>query len=68
MLNRNMLVTIIVMLTILVIAWIFIYPGLSGKNTAETLLSSNKKITVAVMPFRNMTNDTTLNIWQDYPE
>ena len=65
MLNRNMLVTVIVMLTILVIAWIFIYPGLSGKNTAETLLSSNKKITVAVMPFRNMTNDTTLNIWQD---
>ena len=64
-LNRNMLVTGIAMLTILVIAWIFIYPRFSGKNAVEKLLSSNKKITVAVMPFRNMTNDTTLNIWQE---
>ena len=31
----------------------------------EKLRSSGERISVAVMPFQNMTNDTTWNIWQD---
>ncbi len=38
----------------------------TGKNdTLNKLRTSGERISVAVMPFRNMTNDTTLNIWQD---
>jgi len=31
----------------------------------EKLRSSGERISVAVMPFQNMTSDTSLNIWQD---
>jgi TolB-like protein len=44
---------------------IFVYPGLFKRETLEKLRSSGEKISVAVMPFQNMTNDTTLNVWQD---
>jgi AraC-like DNA-binding protein/tetratricopeptide (TPR) repeat protein len=32
----------------------------------ERLISSDSRISIAVMPIQNMTNDTTLNIWQDW--
>ena len=31
----------------------------------EKLRSSGERISVAVMPFQNMTNDTIWNVWQD---
>ncbi len=38
----------------------------AGKHgTLDKLRQSGDKISVAVMPFRNMTNDTTMNVWQD---
>jgi tetratricopeptide (TPR) repeat protein len=49
---------------ILVIA-IIIYPKLFKRNSLEKLRTSGERISVAVMPFRNMTNDTLWNIWQD---
>jgi len=55
-----------VMITaILMMAAIFIYPKIFKRDTLEKLRSSGDKIVVAVMPFQNMTNDTTLNIWQE---
>jgi len=49
----------------LIIAAIFFFPKIFGKETLEKLRSSGERISVAVMPFRNMTNDTLLNVWQD---
>ena len=34
-------------------------------DTIDKLRSSGNRISVAVMPFRNMTNDSSLNVWQD---
>ncbi len=31
----------------------------------EKLRSSGERISIAVMPFQNMTNDTTWNVWQE---
>jgi len=51
---------------ILIIAVIILaYPKIFKRNTLEKLRSSGERIAVAVMPFQNMTNDTTWNIWQD---
>lgn len=44
---------------------ILIYRKLNKPSISKELASSDGKITVAVMPFHNMTNDTLLNIWQD---
>jgi tetratricopeptide (TPR) repeat protein len=51
---------------ILIIAVIVLaYPKIFKKNTLEELKSSGERITIAVMPFQNMTNDTIWDVWQD---
>ncbi len=49
---------------IIVISGILVYPKISSRSSLEKLRLSGEKITVVVMPFQNMTNDTTWNIWQ----
>jgi tetratricopeptide (TPR) repeat protein len=49
---------------VLVLVGIYVYPKIFKRDTLEKLRSSGEKISVAVMPFQNMTNDTTWNIWQ----
>jgi tetratricopeptide (TPR) repeat protein len=50
---------------ILIIAVIvLIYPKIFKHDLLEKLKSSGGKISVAIMPFQNMTNDSTWNIWQ----
>ena len=56
---------VILIITILMIAAIIAYPKIFKRDTLERLRSSGERISVAVMPFQNMTNDTTWNIWQD---
>ena len=41
-----------------------IYKKIHKQNWPQELVSSGKRISVAVMPFRNMTNDTLWNTWQ----
>jgi tetratricopeptide (TPR) repeat protein len=50
---------------ILVIAVILIYPKIFKKSTFDKLRYSGEKISIVVIPFQNMTNDTIWNIWQD---
>ena len=51
---------------ILIIAVITLaYPKIFKQDRLNKLRSSGERISVAVMPFQNMTNDTTWNIWQD---
>jgi len=51
---------------VLIIAVIVLaYPKIFKQDTLEKLRSSGERISVAVMPFQNMTNDTTWNVWQD---
>ena len=44
---------------------ILLYPKIFKRNTLEKLRLSGERIVVAVMPFQNMTNDTTKNFWQE---
>ncbi|MCJ7450081.1 MAG: tetratricopeptide repeat protein [Bacteroidales bacterium] len=62
--KRRLLMDSIV-IAVLVIAAIFAYPKLFKRNTLEKLQSSGERISVAVIPFQNMTNDTIWNVWQD---
>jgi hypothetical protein len=52
-------------LVVLAITATILYPKLFRKDTLEKLRSSGERIAVAVMPFQNMTNDTTWDVWQD---
>ena len=42
-----------------------IYEKINKSEWTSDLVSSDGRISIAVMPFRNMTNDTVWNIWQD---
>jgi tetratricopeptide (TPR) repeat protein len=55
----------IVIAVLLVVVVVLAYPKMFKRDALERLRSSGERISVAVMPFRNMTNDTSWNIWQD---
>ena len=50
---------------LVLLAAIYALPKFHKQDTLETLRSSGKKISVAVMPFQNMTNDTAWNGYQN---
>jgi tetratricopeptide (TPR) repeat protein len=55
----------IAVVAILIIAVIIAYPKIFKRNALDRLRASGERISVAVMPFMNMTNDITWNVWQD---
>jgi tetratricopeptide (TPR) repeat protein len=52
-------------IALLIITGIITYPKIFKRDTLKKLRSSGEKISIAVMPFQNMTNDTIWNVWQD---
>jgi|ERR1035437_801688 TolB-like protein/Tfp pilus assembly protein PilF len=50
---------------ILVLLGVYVYPKIFKRDSLEKLRSSGEKISIAVMPFQNMTNDTTWNTYQE---
>jgi tetratricopeptide (TPR) repeat protein/TolB-like protein len=59
-LRSSYVLNAILIIAVLVLA----YPKIFKHNTLENLRAKGR-ITVAVMPFQNMTNDTVWNVWQD---
>jgi tetratricopeptide (TPR) repeat protein len=56
---------ILILISILLIISVIVFPKIFKRDKLANLRSSDGRISVAVMPFQNMTNDTTWNIWQD---
>ena len=54
-----------VITAILVIAAVIAFQKIFRGNPFENLRPSGGRISIAVMPFQNMTNDTAWNVWQD---
>jgi TolB-like protein len=63
--TKRKLLSGVTLLSVLIVTSILTYPKIFKRDTLEKLRSSGERISVAVMPFQNMTNDTTLNVWQD---
>jgi tetratricopeptide (TPR) repeat protein len=62
--KRRFKVSDVVIAVLLVAVVVLAWPRIFKRDTLERLRSSNERIAVAVMPFQNMTNDTTWNVWQ----
>jgi len=54
---------IIVLMAIVIV--ILLYPKIFNKDKLKDIKGADGRISVAVMPFQNMTNDTLWNVWQD---
>ena len=49
---------------LIIVVLVLVYPKIFKRDTLEDLKAKGR-ISVAVMPFQNMTNDKTLNVWQE---
>jgi tetratricopeptide (TPR) repeat protein len=52
-------------ISLIIIVGLIIYPKIFKHNSLENIRSSGERISVAVMPFQNKTNDTKWDVWQD---
>ena len=59
------LLTGIVILVILIVAGVFAYPRIFKGSKIDFVRPLFERTSVVVLPFQNMTNDTTWNIWQN---
>jgi tetratricopeptide (TPR) repeat protein len=64
-LRKLKLISEVTVIAIFIVAAVLAYPKILKKNTLEKLRSSGERISVAVMPFQNITNDATKNFWQE---
>jgi AraC-like DNA-binding protein/tetratricopeptide (TPR) repeat protein len=55
---------ILILVSLLVMTGFLLYSKIHKATWTDALLSPDGRIAIAIMPFSNMTNDTTLNIWQ----
>jgi len=54
----------IVIAVMFVAVCILLYPKVFNKDKFENIRQEDGRISIAVMPFQNMTNDTLWNVWQ----
>jgi AraC-like DNA-binding protein/TolB-like protein len=65
-LHRTLVLKLILSLAVIVvIVGLFVFPGIFRRDTLESISSSGGRISLAVMPFQNLTNDTAWNLWRD---
>jgi hypothetical protein len=62
--DRQKIVSGFVLLSILLLIAIFLYPRIFKKSSQESMLTAGERLSIAIMPFQNLTNDSTWNIWQ----
>jgi tetratricopeptide (TPR) repeat protein len=64
--TKRKLLAGIMILVVLIVFTILAYPKIFKRDTLERLRASGERISVAVMPFQNLTNDTTKNDLQTW--
>ncbi len=63
--GKTFTVSNIIIAVLLITVGILVYPKLFRRTSLERLRSLGDRISVVVMPFQNMTNDSTWDVWQD---
>jgi tetratricopeptide (TPR) repeat protein len=65
-LNKRKLLSGVAIIAILIIAAVLLYPKIFKRDNLDKLRSSDGRISVAVMPFENMTSDSSASNWQNW--
>jgi tetratricopeptide (TPR) repeat protein len=63
--RRILSVSNIIIAGLIIVVAILAYPKIFKHNTLENIRSSGERISVAIMPFLNKTNNTKWDVWQD---
>jgi tetratricopeptide (TPR) repeat protein len=62
--KRRIKISDIIIVFMAIVIVILLYPKIFNKDKFKDIKDADGRISVAVMPFQNMTNDTTKNFWQ----
>jgi len=62
--KRRLRTNDVVIAVLLIIVVILVWPKIFSRDKTDNEMRANDRISVAVLPFQNMTNDTTWNKWQ----
>ena len=62
--NKQKVLSGFVLLSILLLIAIFLYPRIFKKERQTLVHPAGDRLAVAIMPFQNLSNDSTWNIWQ----
>jgi tetratricopeptide (TPR) repeat protein/TolB-like protein len=62
--SKAKLLSAISIISAVIIFAIIFYPKIVNRNALNKLRASGEKIDIAVLPFQNMTNDSSLNVWE----
>jgi hypothetical protein len=62
--KRKLRVSYVLNAFLIIAVLVLVYREIMKQDMLENLRSSDGKISVAVMPFKNLTTDSILNIWQ----
>ncbi|MEE4214646.1 MAG: hypothetical protein V2I34_06240, partial [Bacteroidales bacterium] len=62
--RRRVKISDLIITGLLIVIVVLVWPKIFKSNNLESMVSRDGRISVAVMPFQNMTNDTTWNVWQ----
>jgi len=63
--KRRLKASDIIIAAMAIVIVILLYPKIFNRDKLKDIKDADGRISVAVMPFQNMTNDTIWNVWQD---
>ncbi|MEN8230476.1 MAG: tetratricopeptide repeat protein [Bacteroidota bacterium] len=63
--RRNLRFSDVIIAVLLIVVAILIYPKVFNRGSFDTAKDPDGRISIAVMPFKNLTGDTLYNIWQE---
>ena len=64
-LRRKLRTSDVVIALLLIVVIILAYPKIFGENESRLPRDMRGKVSIAVMPFKNMTGDSIYNLWQE---
>ncbi len=62
--RRQIRVSDVVIMVLLMVVGILVYPKIFNRDKLGNIRDSDGKISLAVMPFENLSGDSTYNVWQ----
>ena len=62
--RRKLRVSDVIIMVLVVVVGILVYPKIFQRDKLGNIRDSEGKISLAVMPFENLSGDTTYNVWQ----
>jgi hypothetical protein len=66
--KRRLKASDIIIAVMAVIIVMLLFPGVFNKDKFKSIKGKDGRISIAVMPFQNMTNDTLWNVWQVFTQ